>query len=55
MATRTEIETFAKSDWSRASVETERKMRLDGDGGAVSSDITEDAQKYTLTTVWNLD
>jgi hypothetical protein len=53
MATRTQTETFKKPDWDRAQVERVRQIRLKD--GAVSSEITEDADAFTLTSVWSLD
>lgn len=50
MATRPLVETFPKATTSRDQVDAERTARLDA--GAVSSDITEDAVNWILTTVW---
>jgi hypothetical protein len=50
MADQTFIEKFAKAEVNRPQVEQVRQQHLDA--GAESSEITDDAANWILTTVW---
>jgi len=52
MATKTTVETWAKTNATQQDVQNEQKARLAA--GAVSSTITEDANDWILTTVWTV-